>query len=57
MVDVGILLADPGDYNGMNEASARCFPTHPPTRYVAKLGADIPGLRVSIRMTAFLTST
>jgi 2-iminobutanoate/2-iminopropanoate deaminase len=28
---------------------------HPPTRYVAKLGVELPGLLVSIRMTAFIT--
>ena len=39
----------------MNEAYARAFPTDPPTRYVAKLGADIPNLLVSIRMTAIIT--
>jgi 2-iminobutanoate/2-iminopropanoate deaminase len=26
----------------------------PPTRYVAKLGVELPGLLVSIRMTAFI---
>jgi len=26
----------------------------PPTRYVAKLGVEIPGVLVSIRTTAFL---
>jgi 2-iminobutanoate/2-iminopropanoate deaminase len=31
----------------------RWFPSAPPTRYVAKLGVDLPGLLVSIRMTAF----
>jgi len=25
----------------------------PPTRYAAKLGAEVPGLLVSLRMTAF----
>jgi reactive intermediate/imine deaminase len=54
VVEVGILLADPGDFAGMNEEYARWFPVDPPTRYAAKLGAEIPGLLVSIRMTAFL---
>ena len=36
----------------MNEEYARWFPDDPPTRYAAKLGAVIPGLLVSIRMTA-----
>ena len=55
VVEVGILLADPGDFAGMNEEYARWFPIDPPTRYAAKLGADIPGLLISIRMTALLT--
>jgi reactive intermediate/imine deaminase len=55
VVEVGILLADPGDFAGMNEEYARWFPVDPPTRYVAKLGVEVPGLLVSIRMTALLT--
>jgi reactive intermediate/imine deaminase len=54
VVEVGVLLIDPGDFAGMNEEYARWFPTDPPTRYAAKLGAEIPGLLVSIRMTASL---
>lgn len=52
VTEVGVLLADPSDFAGMNEEYARWFPTDPPTRYAAKLGAEIPGLLVSIRMTA-----
>lgn len=52
VVEVGVLLADPDDFAGMNEEWTAWFPTDPPTRYVAKLGAVIPGVRVSIRMTA-----
>jgi 2-iminobutanoate/2-iminopropanoate deaminase len=54
VVEVGVLLADPNDFNGMNEEYARWFPTNPPTRYAARLGPEIPGLLVSIRMTASL---
>jgi 2-iminobutanoate/2-iminopropanoate deaminase len=39
----------------MNEEYARWFPIDPPTRYAAKLGVEIPGLLVSIRMTAYLS--
>jgi reactive intermediate/imine deaminase len=53
VVEVGVLLTDPGDFTGLNEEYARWFPSDPPTRYVAKLGVDIPGLLVSIRMTAY----
>ena len=52
VVGVGVLLTDPGDFAGMNEEYARWFPSDPPARYAAKLGAEIPGLVVSIRMTA-----
>jgi reactive intermediate/imine deaminase len=55
VVEVGILLTEPADFAGLNEEYARWFPTDPPTRYVAKLGVDVPGLLVSIRMTAFTT--
>ena len=54
VVEVGVLLTDPHDFAGMNEEYARWFPADPPTRYAAKLGAEIPGLLVSIRMTAHL---
>jgi 2-iminobutanoate/2-iminopropanoate deaminase len=54
VVEVGVLLTDPADFPGMNDEYARCFPAAPPARYVAKLGVDLPGVRVSIRMTAFL---
>lgn len=53
VVEVGILLTHPTDFTGLNEEYARWFPSDPPTRYVAKLGVDLPGLLVSIRMTAF----
>lgn len=52
VMEVGILLADPDDFAGMNEAWSELFGTHPPARYVAKLGAVIPGVLVSVRMTA-----
>jgi 2-iminobutanoate/2-iminopropanoate deaminase len=54
VVEVGVLLASPTDFAGMNDEYATWFPAEPPTRYVAKLGVEIPGVLVSIRMTAFL---
>ena len=54
VVEVGVLLTDPGDFVGMNEEYAAWFPTDPPCRYAAKLGAVIPGVLVSIRMTAIV---
>jgi 2-iminobutanoate/2-iminopropanoate deaminase len=55
VIEVGILLANPEDFVGLNEEYLRWFPSGPPTRYVAKLGVELPGLLVSIRMTAFVT--
>lgn len=52
LVEVGVLLTNPADFAGMNEEYATWFPSTPPTRYVAKLGVELPGILVSIRMTA-----
>ena len=54
VVEVGVLLADPGDFAGMNDEYATCFTEDPPTRYVAKLGVELPGVLVSVRMTAYV---
>ena len=52
VLEVGVLLADPDDFAGLNEAWAELFGADPPARYVAKLSAVLPGVLVSIRMTA-----
>jgi len=52
VVEVGILLTNPGDFAEMNEEYAARFPANPPSRYVTKLGVELPGILVSIRMTA-----
>jgi 2-iminobutanoate/2-iminopropanoate deaminase len=54
VVEVGILLANPADFVNLNEEYAQWFPSDPPARYVAKLGAELSGLLVSIRMAAFV---
>jgi len=54
VVDVLVLLARPGDFAGLNEAYAEFFPTDPPARAVAKLGVELPGVLVSIKLTAVL---
>lgn len=54
VVEVGVLLSNPADFDGMNAEYGTWFPTDPPTRWAAKLGAEVPGLLVSIRMTAFI---
>ncbi|HTU67729.1 MAG TPA: Rid family hydrolase [Steroidobacteraceae bacterium] len=56
VVDVQVLLSKPEDFAGLNEAYAGFFRTDPPVRSVARLGPDVPGLLVSIRMTAVLGS-
>lgn len=53
VVEVQVLLTRPDDFAGMNEAYAEFFKSDPPARSVAKLGVDMPGLLVSIRMTAY----
>jgi 2-iminobutanoate/2-iminopropanoate deaminase len=55
VVQVMVLLASPTDFAGMNEVYATVFPTDPPTRAVAKLGVELPGVLVSILMTAQVT--
>jgi 2-iminobutanoate/2-iminopropanoate deaminase len=52
IVEVGVLLTNPADFAGMNDEYATWFRSTPPTRYVAKLGVELPGVLVSIRMTA-----
>ena len=52
VVSVLVLLARPEDFAGLNEEYARTFPTDPPARAVSKLGVEVPGLLVSIMMTA-----
>jgi 2-iminobutanoate/2-iminopropanoate deaminase len=54
VVEVGVLLTNPTDFAGMNDEYATWFGAEPPTRYVAKLGVEIPNVLVSIRMTAFV---
>jgi 2-iminobutanoate/2-iminopropanoate deaminase len=54
VVEVGILLTNPADFPGMNDEYAKWFSDPPPARYAAKLGAEIPGILISIRMTAFV---
>jgi 2-iminobutanoate/2-iminopropanoate deaminase len=55
VIEVGVLLTHSSDFAGMNEEYTSWFPVAPPARYVAKLGVEIPGLLVSIRITAHLS--
>jgi 2-iminobutanoate/2-iminopropanoate deaminase len=54
VIEVGVLLTNPADFAALNEEYGLWFQAEPPTRYVAKLGVDLPGLLVSIRMTALV---
>lgn len=49
---VTVLLTNPSDFAGMNETYAGIFPVDPPARAVGKLGVELPGILVSIMMTA-----
>jgi len=49
---VTVLLARPEDFPGMNEAYSEVFSQLPPARAVARFGPELPGIRVSIMMTA-----
>ncbi len=55
VVQVTVLLTNPADFAGMNEAYARVFPPPAPARAVAKLGVSLPNVLVSILMTAELS--
>ena len=48
------LLAQPDDFAGMNKAYAAVFAKDPPARAVARLGPELPGIRVSIMVTAHI---
>jgi 2-iminobutanoate/2-iminopropanoate deaminase len=54
VVDVTVLLLHPEDFAGMNEAYLEIFPTDPPARMTTKLGVSLPGVVVSIRLTAIV---
>jgi 2-iminobutanoate/2-iminopropanoate deaminase len=50
-----VLLALPGDFAGLNEEYAKFFPQDPPVRSVARLGPELGGILVSIRMVAVIS--
>lgn len=55
VVHVTVLLADPTDFAGMNEEYGKVFMQDLPTRAVAKLGAKLPNVLVSIMLTAYVS--
>lgn len=54
VVQVVVLLRDPSDFDGLNREYSKFFKKDPPARAVAKLGVDLPNIRVSFMMTAFV---
>ncbi len=52
VVKTTVFLADPVDFKGMNEAYTEFFDEEPPARSTARLGVELPGLRVSIEAVA-----
>jgi 2-iminobutanoate/2-iminopropanoate deaminase len=52
IASVTVVLADEGDFAGMNEEWLRWFPSNPPARQGAKLPVRIPGLKISIAAIA-----
>jgi 2-iminobutanoate/2-iminopropanoate deaminase len=55
IAQVTVLLANPADFAGMNEAYATVFTTELPARAVTKLGVELPGVLVSIALTAHVS--
>jgi 2-iminobutanoate/2-iminopropanoate deaminase len=54
VVEVHVLLANPDDFAAFNEEYAKFFDFDLPTRYVSRLGVEVPELLVSIKMTAVI---
>jgi 2-iminobutanoate/2-iminopropanoate deaminase len=52
VVAATFILADPDDFDGMNDEWARWFPVDPPARQGAKLPVSRPGLKISVAVTA-----
>lgn len=52
VVKTTVFLVDPADFRAMNEAYKEFFPDEPPTRSTSRLGAELPGLRISIEAIA-----
>ncbi len=53
-VKITVLLAKPDEYKEMNEVYAEFFPSNKPARSIAQLGANVPGVFVSIDAIATL---
>lgn len=54
VVEVQALIARPEDFAGLNEVYGKFFTVDPPIRSVARLGPELPGFLISIKMIAVL---
>ena len=52
VVKTTVFLTDPADFKSMNDAYKEFFSEEPPARSTGRLGADLPGLRVSVEAIA-----
>ncbi len=52
VVKTTVYLVNPSDFRGMNDAYREFFPSDPPARSTARLGAEVPGLLLSIEAIA-----
>ncbi len=52
VVKTTVFLSDPNDFKAMNDAYKESFPEDPPARSPAKLGIEMPGLKVAIEAIA-----
>jgi len=52
IVKTTVYLVNPSDFKGMNDAYREFFASDPPARSTARLGAEVPGLLLSIEAIA-----
>ena len=52
IVKTTVYLVNPSDFKGMNDAYREFFASDPPARSTARLGAELPGLLLSIEAIA-----
>jgi 2-iminobutanoate/2-iminopropanoate deaminase len=52
IVSATVVLADEGDFSGMNEEWLKWFPSDPPARQGAKMPVRVPNLKISIAVIA-----
>jgi 2-iminobutanoate/2-iminopropanoate deaminase len=55
VVQVVVLLRDPGDFDAFNREYSKFFPKDPPVRAVGRLGVELPNVKVSLMMRALIS--